>query len=149
MTTMDWRPTNGYWPLPLQGLLPGFAGDAHGSHRAGFKALFADLAAAEVAVTIGAGVDPVQGFPDLADQSPFPGPADPQGEVPIRLQGGPVRRVREGSGNAGDVNPRSRWILLGISSRRSCKRLRKNSSRSGSITQLRPAQNNLGGGRHG
>ena len=73
---------------PFQGLRPGFAGDAHGGHRTGYEALFADLAAAEVAVTIGAGVDPVQGFPDLTDQSPFP-VADPQGEVPFRLQGGP------------------------------------------------------------
>ena len=80
----------------LQGLLSGFAGDAHGGHRPGDEPFFADFSAAEFAVAIGAVIDALHGLPDLGDELALPVP-DSQGEIAVGFQGGPVRGVGEGA----------------------------------------------------
>src|SRR5262249_48958524 len=80
--------------LALLGFLQRLAVDAEGGYGARLEALEADALSALLALPVGAVVDPVDRFLDLADQLALP-VADAQREVAVRLERRAIGRVRE------------------------------------------------------
>src|SRR5512140_1825984 len=88
-----WRPPAGRL-LDLFLLGDGLAVDALGGDRPGDQPLLLDLPAAPVADPERAALDPLDGLPDLGHELAVPVPQT-EGEVPVRLERGPVGRVGE------------------------------------------------------
>src|SRR5262249_49353137 len=80
--------------LPLLRFLERLAVDAEGGDRTGLQALDADVLAALLALPLPAVVGPPQGLVYLGDELAL-AVADAEDEVPVALERGPVRRIRE------------------------------------------------------
>lgn len=90
----DMYNTGLYAPDLLVRFLSLLAINAERGHGPGFESCFTNLFTAFLADAVSAVIYTLQSLFDFSDQLPFTVPY-PEGEVPVRFQGGPVRWVRK------------------------------------------------------